>query len=229
MIRNIINFTRGKYNELVGKVIEKPYIIKNKTSQQFIFNGAKYDYCYHDYGTSWRNERTVEIPLAQKALSKYLSAQQSVLEVGNVLQHYSIPRKYTIVDKYEKAPGVINEDIIDFSPSEKFDYIFSISTLEHPGFDEKEKDPRKPLRVLKSLIKNLEKGGELFATVPIGYNPAGVESMMLKDPLIQNTQFMKRINGANEWQQVGGAEALQCNYNRPFNNANAIAVINYKN
>jgi hypothetical protein len=38
-----------------------------------------------------------------------------------------------VLDKYEQAPGVINEDVVSFSPPQKYDLIVSVSTLEHVG------------------------------------------------------------------------------------------------
>ncbi len=79
----------------------------------FIFRNKKYKYCCNWLNMVWRNERAVEIPLA---LSEIHSCQKgNILEVGNVLSQY-FPFKHDIVDKYEKAEGVINEDIVNFKP-----------------------------------------------------------------------------------------------------------------
>lgn len=70
-----------------------------------------------------------------------------MLEVGNVLSHY-FPIHHDIVDKYEVCPGVINQDIADFLPQEKYDLILSISTVEHVGWDEQPQEPTKLLQVI---------------------------------------------------------------------------------
>jgi cyclopropane fatty-acyl-phospholipid synthase-like methyltransferase len=36
---------------------------------------------------------------------------------------------------------MINEGVVDFHPSKRYDIIVSISTFEHIGLDEKPKDP----------------------------------------------------------------------------------------
>ena len=64
----------------------------------------------HDYHYTWLNERAVEVALALDLLERHPGA--SVLEVGNVLGHY-VPFEHTVVDKYEQAPGVLNEDVAD--------------------------------------------------------------------------------------------------------------------
>ena len=43
-----------------------------------------------------------------------------LLEIGNVLSHY-FKWDHDVVDKYEKVEGVINEDVVDFRPSKKYD------------------------------------------------------------------------------------------------------------
>ncbi len=88
-----------------------------------------------------------------------------------------------IVDKYEKAIGVINEDICNFKPSKKYDLIISISTLEHVGFDEKPRDPCKVLRAIENLKSLLAVGGKLVAILPVGYNP-------YLDELIKSGKFI---------------------------------------
>jgi hypothetical protein len=50
-----------------------------------------------------------------------------ILEVGNVLQNYAIKIKRDILDKYDLTPGLINSDVVDFHPLEKYDFIVSIS------------------------------------------------------------------------------------------------------
>jgi hypothetical protein len=61
--------------------------------------------------------------------------ERNILEIGNVLSHY-FPVNHDIVDKYEKADGVINQDVVHFYSPKKYDLIVSVSTLEHVGWDE---------------------------------------------------------------------------------------------
>ena len=83
--------------------------------------------------------------------------------------------QHDIVDKYEKAEGVINQDVVDFQPAEnendKYDLIVSISTIEHVGWDETPRDPKKIPRALENLTtKCLAPRGEIVVTLPLGYN-----------------------------------------------------------
>jgi hypothetical protein len=72
------------------------YIKTFRSSRNFFFNGKKYDYFIHP--VTWRNERTVEIPIVLEILNRYNTS--NVLEVGNVLSYYS-KVDHDIVDKYD--------------------------------------------------------------------------------------------------------------------------------
>jgi hypothetical protein len=56
-----------------------------------------------------------------------------------------------VADKYEVSPGVINKDIVEFVPPQKYDLIVSISTLEHVGWNEQPREPTKLLRAIEHL------------------------------------------------------------------------------
>lgn len=100
------------------------------SSRTFVFRVKQYKYFYHKYNTTWKLERTVEVPIIFEVVKKH--HDKNILEVGNVLSHY-FPVNHDIIDKYEKGKGVINEDVVDFRPPKKYDLIVSISTLEHVG------------------------------------------------------------------------------------------------
>src|SRR5262245_21627467 len=52
----------------------------------FIFNRKTLPYFRHRYNMTWRNERCIEIPIAQEFLNRHKGKR--VLEIGNVLSHY---------------------------------------------------------------------------------------------------------------------------------------------
>ncbi|MEM1180812.1 MAG: hypothetical protein AAGM22_20880 [Acidobacteriota bacterium] len=134
----------------------------------FTFQGRSLPYRVHPFILD--NERTVEIPLALDAVERLRDPNPRILEVGNVLAAYADFER-TVVDKYERAPGVLNVDILDYRPAEPFDLILCLSTLEHIGHDEEPRDPGKALRALDYLKTLLAPGGELLVTVPVGYHP----------------------------------------------------------
>ncbi len=191
-----------------------------KSSDFFIFQGENYNYFYHKHHMTWKNERCVEIPIIWKFVKEYHG--KNILEVGNVLSHY-FNVNYDIVDKYEEAKGVINEDAVDFRPSKKYDVIVSISTLEHVGWDEKPKSPMKILLAIKNLKSLLAPKGKMIVTLPLGYNHD--LDTLLKKCKIPFTKlfYLKRVS-RKIWKEVDWDEVCTAKYNYPFSNANGLVI-----
>lgn len=187
----------------------------------FSFDGASYPYFYHRYNTTWRNERVVEVPIAQRAVADAVG--RKILEVGNVLAHYGEVR-HVVVDKYERAPGVINADAIDHRTDDRYDLIVSVSTIEHVGFDEEPRDATKTLRVVEHLRTLLAPGGRMLVTVPLGYNP-DLDAMLREGKFpFTRIRTLKRISADNRWQEVPWEDVKHARYGAPFPAANAVLV-----
>lgn len=188
----------------------------------FEFRGKHYKYFYHRYNRTWLNERMVEVPLAADLIRRY--SGKRVLEVGNVLAHY-FPRVHDALDKYEKGAGVINEDAATFRPAAKYDLIVSISTLEHVGYDEEEKDEKKIITAIKNLRDNcLKDGGLFFVTMPLGYNPAVDRFLAEKVLPLGEIAFLKRTSAKDRWREAGYGEVKNAKYGSPYEAANAILI-----
>lgn len=190
-------------------------LFKSKT---FDFQGESYKYFYHWYNTTWKNERAIEIPIVSKLINDYRN--NDFLEIGNVLSHY-FKLNHVVVDKYEKAKGVINQDVVDFTPSKKYDLIVSISTLEHVGWDEVPKDPEKIIPAVKNLKKCLVKGGKLVVTMPIGENPFLDKLLETGELKFNDKYYLKRLSLENDWIEIG-PNFHKAEYNHPFPGANVL-------
>ena len=198
-----------------------------KSWKQFSLQGKKYKYFYHKFNTTWRNERAVEIPIIWDILENRIG---SVLEIGNVLQHY-FRFHHDIVDKYEKGDGVINEDVVDLHLPEKYDVVVSISTIEHIGFDENPVDRRekmntaeKILQAIDNMKKSLNPGGRIVLTFPVGFNPsldAFLQSGRIK---FEKILCMKRVSKDNRWTEVEFREIESSLYGSPYPFANGLVV-----
>lgn len=140
---------------------------RRRKPQTFVVDGVEHNQLLHLHNRTWRNERAVEIPLAIAFLDRQPGL---VLELGNVLANYG-RRGHRVVDKYEERPGVINVDMVEYRPVERFDAIVSVSTLEHVGWDEEPRDPAKIPQAIKHLRRLLSPTGRLFVTCPISHNP----------------------------------------------------------
>jgi len=197
-------------------------IIFFKPKRFFFFRSKRLQYLYHRYNTTWKNERTVEVPIIMSYIKN--TKNKRVLEIGDVLTHY-YPVKLDILDKYERGRKIINEDVINFKPVNKYDFIISISTLEHVGFDEKVKDPTKIIKAINNLKENcLNPGGKAVITMPIGYNPQ-MDNLLFNHKLIFDEKiFLMRINKNNEWKEIPEQESKNIKYNHPFNAANSVVI-----
>lgn len=192
-----------------------------KENDTFTFQGREYHYFYHEYNTTWGNERAIEIPIVYQIVKEYGS--NSVLEVGNVLSHY-FGIAHEVLDKYEQGEGVINQDVVDFHTPKKYDLIVSISTLEHIGWDEKPRAPEKVLSAFENLRALLDTQGKMVATLPIGYNPRLDKYIWEREISFSEQYYLKRISRDNKWREVSRGDVQNAKYGNPFPAANGVVV-----
>lgn len=193
--------------------------------QRFRFDGRDYRYFRHKYNRTWRNERAIEVPIVWDLVRGRDPGR--VLEIGNVLAHY-FPVTHDVVDKFEQAANVRNVDVVDYAPERDYDLIVSISTIEHVGFDEPERERRKARRAVENLKRCLAPGGRLLITVPVGYNP-GLDEMLGADDLgFSHTRFLRRPAFANKWREVPWRAVEDVRYRgEGLQSALALAVCRY--
>lgn len=193
--------------------------------RSFSFQQKHYRYFVHPYNWTWQNERAVEVSLGLAYLEQFPHGQ--VLEVGNVMSHYGIPKRHTVVDKYEIAPGVINTDVVNYRPAQSYDLILSLSTLEHVGWDEEPKNSRKFKRALQLMSTWLAPDGLGLVTLPLGYNPH-VDHILAREAsaplLFKSVHCMRRISAGNTWEECAYAEIAGAKYGEPFAGANGLAI-----
>lgn len=192
-----------------------------KSFRRFAFEGRTYQYVYAWYNKTWTNERAVELPIVSKMVKD--NRGRRILEVGNVLSHY-FPADHDILDKYERGNGVINQDVVDFRPSQKYDLIVSISTLEHVGWDEKPKEPEKFLAALENLKGLLAPDGTLVATLPLGYNPEMDHQLQANKCHLTHVYYLKRISQDNRWIECESHDVQGVKYDEPFPYANGLVI-----
>lgn len=126
--------------------------------------GVEHAYYDAEYNTTRLNERAVEVPIAMA----FVNPHQVGLEAGNVLSHYGC-LGHRIVDRYEQHPYVDNVDVFDIAG--EYDWIVSISTLEHVRWDPPEpREPEGALRALRHLEGLLKPGGRMLVTIPLGHH-----------------------------------------------------------
>jgi hypothetical protein len=165
------------------------------------FQGRTYRYFYNSYNPTFTNERVIEVPIVWDEVQRH--APDQVLEVGNVLAHY-FPIQHQVLDKYERARGVINADVVDFQPQRRYELIAASSTLEHVGWDETPREPEKFLRAVSHLATLLAPGGTLLVTLPVGYN-AAVDHFLAEGMIpFTSVGYLKRDEFGGRWREVAG-------------------------
>lgn len=195
----------------------------NKT---FTFLGKILEYSTSEYNLTYSNERTIEVPIIWDYVQEYKKLEKNILEIGNVLSHYYVVN-HDIVDKDENAPGVINQDVIDYKTDKKYDLIVSISTMEHVGHFEVPDSwvqPQKILVALQNLESLLAPGGQIIITFGMGYNYLLDAHVKLGNIKFDKMVCMKRISQSNEWKEVDFNEIKNDEYSKPFNASNNVVV-----
>lgn len=207
--------------------LEYHYYKLFKSRNTFTFQRKPYKYFYNKYNTTWRNERAVEIPIICHMIKA--CGRINILEVGNVLSHY-FSVNHDIVDKYEKAEGVITKDVTEVCPSKKYDLIISISTLEHVGWDENPSDhrilhePEKIIRAIENLKGLLTTNGKIVVSLPLGYNP-DLDRLLKNGKILFDRRFcLKRISKDNKWIEASWKDVEDSEYNSPFPAANGLII-----
>lgn len=170
--------------------------------QTFVVDGVELLQLVHPYNRTWRNERAVEIPLAEAFLQRQPGP---VLELGNVLGNYG-RRGHVVVDKYEQGPGVLNTDVVEYRPQERFGAVVALSTLEHVGWDEQPRDAAKIPLAVRHLRDLLLPSGRVLLTCPLSYNPH-LDALIAGDGLGADRQAFL-VRGGGVWSQVDQAEAF---------------------
>lgn len=179
----------------------------------FDLDGQSYPYCWHRAFQTWRTERAVEVAVAMAVAQR----GGNMLEVGNVLHQYGATG-HVVVDKYEVAPGVLNEDVVDYDGG-PFDTIVSVSTLEHVGYDESSRDPSKGAQSVTALRRLLKPGGQLVVTVPVGYNRDFDDFVLSDDDA--DVSVLKRFR-PRLWRQVSLDQSRDI-FGWPYPGANVVA------
>lgn len=198
-----------KYAYHVGPYNYLGLMVSKLNPSSFMYHGDSYPYVFSPYCVAWQTERIIEVPIAQKILAAYKGL--NILEVGNVMRHYQ-KVDHVVVDRDEKAPGVVNIDIRDYHPQTKYDLIICISTLEHVG------ERGALIEAYENMYSLLRKGGMLFVTIPTDYNP-DLDEFVREGRLFDTLNTMRRV-GFQEWEE--GTFDSSIKYDRPYPRANGL-------
>jgi hypothetical protein len=193
-----------------------------KSSDTFEFDGKTYSYFFHPYCTTWRNERTVGIPIIWNLVKRCEEEKKNILEVGNVLSYY-FKVSYDILDKYEIMDEVINEDVVEFKPSKRYDLIVSIVTLEHVGWSESPKEPAKITRAFENLRRLLSPGGQIVVVMGLGLNAQFDASLRDNTTGFTKQSYLKHVKG-HRWEESSWEGVKDLKYDKYGPTATGIVI-----
>jgi hypothetical protein len=165
------------------------------------------------------------IPITWNKVQEYQQQGKNILEIGNMTS-YVYDVKHDVLDKYEIADGVINEDVADFHPSKRYDLIFSIMSLQYVGWYESPRDPMKILRVIENLKSILVPNGMLMIIHGLGENKE-MDKLLKNGTLKFDTVFcLKRVMTCGweetNWNTIKG---LEYDYTIPTARGVAIGIL----
>jgi len=202
------------------------------------------------------SERAIEVPIGLNFLMEHNSKR--ILEVGNVLQQYiqqPIYGTWNILDKFEVGPDVLNIDLMEYNPEEKYEAIISISTVEHIGqrkdpsgsYGEEDnvRDKEAPLKAIVKIYNLLKEGGHALITVPFGklidhgwlihFDDHYMQLLINKYEIPDDELIIKYYrkmememtwnNPRQVWVPCLKENLADTIYDSPFPNANGIAVL----
>jgi hypothetical protein len=227
----LLMFLSNRYTGTITKFIIKKTLNQTKKNSVKILN-KHINQIYDDYNNTYINERSIEIPFCINLIKDKIANLQNpnILEIGNTLIHYEKSEKIArkILDKYENYPGVINEDIVEYRPNEKFDLIFSISTLEHVGSDYGEKNQQeKFMEAINRSMDLLKNQGFFIVTLPLFYRQT-VDNYVFGNKSFNEKYFLIRENFNNDWKLSSEDEVKykkdQLGYNLNYPCANSIFI-----
>jgi SAM-dependent methyltransferase len=207
---------------LIDMYVTGAYYNKFKSSETFHFQGKSYHYVFHRYCTTWKNERCAIIPIALDIIKEYQNRGKNVLEIGNVTSHI-YPVIHDVVDKYEIADGVINEDVVEFQPSKRYDLILSIVTMQHVGYNESPQDPTKIIKAMENLKKIVSPNGIIIIIHALGENKE-MDELLKNGKLEFNQRFYLKKFSKYKWAEAKWEDVKDLPYDYSIPTARAVLI-----
>jgi len=206
---------------LVLTLLRYPVEVRVCRNRTFEYMWTSLPYFCHWYNITYANERAIEIPIARHFLSGI--PRELILEVGNVLSHYGTGG-HDVIDKFERAPGVINCDVVEYHPGKRYQRIVSISTMEHVGWDDRPRNPGKLPQAMMHLQDLLAPGGSFLITVPVGYNPEMDRMLDRGMPGCRTFSCYRKVGTDNTWLPCRWEDIRNTRWGSPYPYATGIVV-----
>ena len=197
-----------------------------RSEPSFALGQSRLPYRDSWHNWTWLNERAVEIPIAQAALEAVPGSR--TIEVGAVMNHYG-HHDHRIIDKYETGQGIEQLDIFDLPPNPDYDLVLCVSTLEHVGWDEPNRDAELALRATEHLKRLVAPGGELLVTVPVGYHPRLDAAIRSGEVQFDEVRALRCRYPSMLWREVDPSTIGDAEYDTLIYRAEAVLICRWTN
>lgn len=196
----------------------------------FVFKNKVFNY----FDCKWHkvSEKTLELALAYYYLKEAYKKGYKVIEWGNVTrfnQHlFDFQLSHDVVDICEGP--TFKEDFEFWEPKHNYDFLLSISTLEHVGTG----DNNLPKEGIQKTIKVAKRipsiAPRALLTIPLQCNTE-LEDLILnnKEPFdIYNKTYYTRIS-EKEWEEIPREKVgtLGKKYHYPWKYCNEISILDW--
>ena len=195
-------------------------------SSRFQLAGTEFSYVDSWHNWTWLNERAVEVSIAQSALAAVEPSR--AVEIGAVLPHYGND-EHRVIDKYEVGEGIEQLDIFDLPAEPLYELVLCLSTLEHVGWDEPDRDAELALTACEHLKRLVAPGGELLVTVPVGYHPQLDAAIRSGELAFDQVLAMRCAYPSMIWNEVAPASVADASYDELIYRAEAVLVCRWTN
>ena len=210
-----------------ARFLAGPSVAKRvRGSSRFQLSGAEVSYVDSWHNWTWLNERAVEVSIAQSALAAVEPSR--AIEIGAVLPHYG-NNDHRVIDKYEVGDGIEQLDIFDLPAKPFYELVLCISTLEHVGWDEPDRDAELALAACEHLKKLVAPGGELLITVPVGYHPRLDAAIRSGELAFDEVRAMRCEYPSMTWNEVAPSSVADATYDELIYRAEAVLICRWAN
>ena len=121
------------------------------------------------------------------------------------------------------ANGVINEDVTEFGQSKRYDFIFSIVTMQHVDRNESSRDPTKIIKAMENLKKIMSPDGIILIFHGLGENKEMDE--LLKTGKLEFSQifYLKKIS-KYQWAEAKWDDVKYLSYDYSIPTARSVLI-----
>jgi hypothetical protein len=174
------------------------------------------DYFDHPHNSTITNERCIELTLAFRYLD--MVGSSNTIEMGAVTPYYKKGNHIC----YDPKDPYANQSLSCGEIEALGKNVLSISTIEHVGMNEHGIDAKKQ-DAYDFILRTIDQASSCLISWPIGYQLSLDNFFKTNKSFFNYFYYVK--HGNKHWELSFEDSALDLQYGKPFNNANAVVFI----